>query len=339
MHDALCFPRSLEKDIFLLPLLPNGRLFCLRSQVTLAMGLKERLKSFDAQSSVSNEFRVYTTQGAVLSVLTVLIILYLVVSEARFNFQINLKESVHVNATTSRGLEMEFDITLWEVPCAKLQIDASDHLGQAQSLHLDKEHHLWKHRVKRNADGSMSLIGAKTKLELGSTLKSEAELVELIYSTEEEIEEVGGCGSCYGAGEEGECCNTCEDVQRAYRTRGWNLQLGAGHNIVQCKNAPGSDDSYEKGEGCNVHGVVALSTGGGNLHLAPGKEVVSAGMTILEALMQSYQEWNVSHTLHKMRFGPEYPAAKYQLDGESRTIEDVYGMYQYYLQVSVPSCQ
>jgi endoplasmic reticulum-Golgi intermediate compartment protein 3 len=305
------------------------------------MGLQERLKSFDAHSSVSNEFRVYTAQGAILSIVTVIIIIYLVISEARFNFQVNLKESVHVNATTSRGLELEFDITLWEVPCSKLQIDASDHLGQAQSLHLDQAHHLWKHRIRRNVDGSTSLIGSKTKLEMGSTLKSEEDLVEVLYDSGklignaivEEVEELT-CGSCYGAGEEGECCNNCEDVRRAYRTRGWVLQLDSGHTIVQCKNEPNSDENEEKGEGCNVHGVVALSTGGGNLHLAPGKEAASEGMTILEALMQSFQEWNVSHTLQKLRFGPEYPAAKYQLDGQTRTIEDAFGMYQYYLQVS-----
>lgn len=47
-----------------------------------------------------------------------------------------------------------------------------------------------------------------------------------------------------------------------------------------------------------------------------------------------FQEWNVTHTVHKIRFGPEYPAAVYQLDGETRTItDDTYGMYQYYFQV------
>ena len=70
------------------------------------------------------------------------------------------------------------------------------------------------------------------------------------------------------------------------------------------------------------------------MHLAPGKDAALAGVTVLEALMQSFQEWNVSHTLNKLRFGPEYPAAKYQLDGQVRTIEDTFGMYQYYLQVS-----
>lgn len=83
-----------------------------------------------------------------------------------------------------------------------------------------------------------------------------------------------------------------------------------------------------------VHGVVALSTGGGDLHLAPGEDTAKKGFTILDMLMQSFQQWNVSHEVHKLRFGPEHPDAVYQLDGRQNVIEDTYGMYQYYFQVS-----
>lgn len=51
------------------------------------------------------------------------------------------------------------------------------------------------------------------------------------------------------------------------------------------------------------------------------------------ALMQSFQEYNVSHTINRLRFGPDYPTAANQLDGEHRIIPDVFGMYQYYVQV------
>ena len=304
------------------------------------MSLKERLKKVDAHSSVSKEFRVYTVQGAVLSVVTVLLILYLVVSEVYFNFQVTLQERVHVNATSSRGLEMEFDISLPDVPCSKLEIDASDPTGQSQSLHLDKEHHVWKHRIRMGGKDRTRkiLIGNKEKLELGSTLKTEEDLVGVAEEdgkikdgdeedASEESEEK--CGSCYGAGEEGECCNTCEDVRRAYKSKGWVLRQERGITIEQCEG----EVIEMEGEGCNVHGVVALSTGGGNLHLAPGRGAAKDGITILDMLMQTFQEWNVSHTIHKIRFGSEYPGAAYQLDGETRIIQDTYGMYQYYFQV------
>ena len=304
------------------------------------MSLSERLKKVDAHSSVSKEFRVYTLSGAILSVVTLMLIVYLLVSEVYFNFQLTLQERVHVNATSSRGLEIEFDISLPEVPCSKLEIDASDPMGQPQSLHLDQYHHVWKHRIKMKEDGTRQLIGLREKLELGSTLKSEQDLVEVAEEDGKlkSVEEPGGdestgeegkCGSCYGAGEEGECCNSCEDVRRAYKTKGWVLR-DEYNTVEQCK---GESAKESDGEGCNVHGVVALSTGGGNLHLAPGRGAAMGGMTILDVLMQTFQEWNVSHTIHKLRFGPEYPAAVYQLDGLTRSIQDTYGMYQYYFQV------
>jgi hypothetical protein len=121
-------------------------------------------------------------------------------------------------------------------------------------------------------------------------------------------------------------------VKRAYKRRGWSLRDTSG--VSQCRRESGIAEA--EGEGCNVHGVVALSSGGGNLHIAPGRDTEAnfpGGMNIFDALLQSFHQWNVSHQIHKLRFGKDYPAGVYQLDGETRTITDGYGMYQYYFQV------
>jgi len=315
------------------------------------MGLSERLKNLD-QGSVSKEFRVYTLQGAVLSVVTVLFILYLVVTEVYFNFQVILHERVHVNATSPRGLEMEFDISFHDLSCSHVNIDAADPTGQPQSLHLDSDHHVWKHRFRASADGKHRvLIGSKEKLELGSTMLSEDDLEEQLYdklgddvdSQDSADSEDDACGSCYGAGEEGECCDTCEDVRRAYRRRGWVLQNL--EEIKQCKHELKDSKKYREGadEGCNVHGIVALSSGGGNLHLAPGQDfaansAITTGNDIFRMMLQQFQLWNVSHTVNKIRFGPDYPSSVYQLDGKERVIQDISAMYQYYFQVRDAVC-
>lgn len=276
------------------------------------MVLKDRLRNLDAHSSAPSEFRVYTTSGAILSVVTVVIILYLVVTEAYFNFQVTLEEKVYVNATSPDGLELEFDITLQHVPCKNLNVDANDPTGQAQSLHLDREHHVWKHRMKVE-NGVSKLIGTKSKLELGSTLLTEKDLMEYRGNLEggesdrsKANSATPSCGSCYGAGEEGECCDTCDDVQRAYKRKGWVIKDI--DSVEQCKGT----QVDQEGEGCNVHGVVALSTGGGNLHLAPGRSEETSSITsgnIMDLLFQSLQQWNVSHTVNKIRFGPYYPVS------------------------------
>ena len=315
----------------------------------------DRLRGFDAHSSVESEYRVYTLQGALLSVITVLLILYLVVTEFWFNFQVVTTERVHVNATSPSGLEMEFDISFYDIPCTHLSIDANDPTGQVQSLHLDRTHHVWKHRVvfpKAN-NGERVLLGSKMKLEFGSTLKSLDDLKERPppeplegEGEDKDSQEDPSCGSCFGAAtEENECCNTCDDIERAYKRKGWVLRDFS--SIPVCAHK--AQRKLERDEGCNVHGVVALSTGGGNLHLTPSKASLeqqldnaykgaakSGGATnmIVDILLgQMVQQWNVSHALHKLRFGPEYPAAVYQLDNHSRSISDTYGMYQYYFQV------
>lgn len=268
----------------------------------------------------------------------------MVFTEFDYNFQTVITERVHVNATSPVGLDVEFDISLPLVPCSLLNIDANDPTGQSQSLHLDKRHHIWKHRIKQHEKtGAIQFIGRRQKLEQGSTLLEEghlrAEIGNLLNTldeakSEDSEEEEEECGSCYGAGDEGECCQTCDDVKRAYNRRGWHLtDLDS---VTQCKRE--KKITEEDGEGCNVHGVVALDSGGGNFHLAPGRDTSELAnirdlTNIFDLLTRAYDQWNVTHTIHKLRFGAEYPGHVHQLDGQSRTIGDNYGMYQYYFKV------
>jgi len=47
---------------------------------------------------------------------------------------------------------------------------------------------------------------------------------------EEEVKDP--CGNCYGAGDEGQCCHTCDDVRKAYDRLGW---LFRPQDVKQCK--------------------------------------------------------------------------------------------------------
>ena len=188
------------------------------------------------------------------------------------------------------GLEVEFDLTFPHIPCALLATDANDPTGQSQSFHIDKSHRVWKHRLDK--DGKR--IGRKSRFELGGPLTREDQLETLQRAKEqvenndedrnlaaaeeealsnageqvEEADDEQNCGSCYGAGDENECCNTCDDVKRAYRRKQWHIPDIT--KIEQCRHLVRATD--EEGEGCNVRGSVALSTGGGNLHFAPDRQ-------------------------------------------------------------------
>ena len=300
--------------------------------------LSQKLKNLDYHSTVASEFRVKTANGAILSIFTICIICYLTLTEYRFNLTPTLRERAHVNATTSAGIEMEFEVTFPSVPCALLSVDANDPVGQSQSLHIDQEHRVWKHRI----DERGRFIGKKSKFELGNSMQHEQEVeaivkkknVKFLQDNDDYYPDEEECGSCYGAGDEGECCNTCDDVKRAYQRKGWLFEKNM--DIKQCRKVKKSSEMVN--EGCNVHGIVALSSGGGNLHLAPSRELENFGKeqvftSLTDFITQAFETFNVSHTVNKLRFGQEFPGDIYQLDGQERMIEDAYGMYQYYVQI------
>jgi hypothetical protein len=123
-------------------------------------------------------------------------------------------------------------------------------------------------------------------------------------------------------------------VKRAYQRKGWHVDI---KTIQQCRFQTPS--KAEEGEGCNIHGRVQLSTGGGNLHIAPGHDLENFGQrqdmftSLLDLMTESLETFDVTHTINLLKFGPDFPGASRQLDGQHRPISDAYAMHQYYLQV------
>lgn len=319
---------------------------------TKTSSFAQKIKNYDLQNNIPTEFRVYTTHGAFLSLTSILILFYLLSTEYAFNLTYTTKERVHVSSTSQENnlLDLEIDMTFSQIPCPLLSIDAFDPNEQRQSLHLDTRHRIWKHRIGK--DGRM--VGRKSKFEMGMTLRDESHVEE--YATQRKMgfvkedpnsvrltddnnqnkddDEREYCGSCYGAGQPDECCNTCDDVKRAYQTKGWNFEPNL--DVKQCHNSPNSHEMA--GEGCNIHGIVSLSSGGGNLHVTPGHELENFGKTfafndLADLLNQAYETFNVSHTIDTLRFGKGYPGDINQLDGVERSVNDKAGMYQYYFQI------
>ena len=259
-------------------------------------------------------------------------------------------------------------MTFPHIPCALLAVDANDPTGQGQSFHVGREHRVWKHRLDKGGN----VVGRKSRFELGNTwvdgeefrksmeekareLQARQLEEEQKKSEEEEVDDEQECGSCYGAGEADECCNTCDDVKRAYRRKSWHIQNLS--EIVQCRHIVRAE--MEKDEGCNVHGFVALGTGGGNFHFAPDRQWEKEGSNdanrglklnellggfgfenILELFNDQFEQFNVTHTVNKIVFGPHLSRQTRQalhltsqLDHTSKTVTDGYGMFQYYLQV------
>jgi hypothetical protein len=127
-----------------------------------------------------------------------------------------------------------------------------------------------------------------------------------------------GCGSCYGAQTQpGQCCNTCEEVREAYRLRGWAFSNPEG--IAQC-NSEGFIANLEavKGEGCQVYGYLLVNKVAGNFHFSPGKSFQAGGAHIHDYALFKQAYFNLSHTVHSLSFGQQFPGIVNPLDGVTK---------------------
>jgi hypothetical protein len=221
---------------------------------------KSSLSKYDAFPSLPSSFEVRTSTGGLLSLVTLFLLTFLCYNEAVVNFTSTVHTSTYANSTLEDSIEVEFDVTFPLISCDLLYVDASDSSNQPQSLHLSRQHHVYKRRL--NALGRP--IGGRKKHKLGGTITDEGGVAEHVGyvageataadtggEEEGEEEEDAECGSCYGAGADGECCDTCEDVRRAYRTKGWTFRPDD-ESIVQCVKQREQAKANHDGEGCNV---------------------------------------------------------------------------------------
>jgi hypothetical protein len=149
--------------------------------------------------------------------------------------------------------------------------------------------------------------------------RDEALTEALSNATKDEPE----CGSCYGAGDEGECCNTCDDVRSAYRKKGWSFEQAnnAGEGIVQCVKDNYIQDLAEQSkakEGCNMHGTIEVQKVAGNFHFGVGRNFHQASLHVHDLQPLRDININLTHTVNHLSFGKDYPGMKVRGGGGGR---------------------
>ncbi len=141
--------------------------------------------------------------------------------------RINTETSIVVDKSRGERLTIKMNITFPRVPCYRafylfgsiylaphydrletvLSLDVMDISGEAQR---DLTHNIFKARLD---PGGKTISSAVT-----------GELRNEIDRVNEQRQEEGYCGSCYGGVEpEGGCCQTCEQVRQAYLGKGWSF--------------------------------------------------------------------------------------------------------------------
>ncbi|CAB0034530.1 unnamed protein product [Trichogramma brassicae] len=106
--------------------------------------IPERLRQFDAYPKTLEDFRIKTIGGAIVTILSAIVITLLFISEAIDFVTPELKEELFVDTSRGSKLRINMDIVVSSVACDLLSLDAMDTTGE-QHLHID--HNIYKRRL------------------------------------------------------------------------------------------------------------------------------------------------------------------------------------------------
>ena len=322
-----------------------------------------QVRKFDLYPKTLDEFRVKTFTGGLLSVTCFVLMIALFLAEySNYMHSTEIVDHMYVNTSLHAHVKVDFDISFPKIPCKLLSLDSFDESGAPQK---NIKQHVFKHRL--NEFGLMDTGAQREVVEGGETVRSEKEMQlmheklglsigdEIEAEGDKDKEEKGGrekdpsyidddddydatCGDCYGAGTEGQCCNTCDEVRQAYEIAGWLFKAA---EVKQCQKEITMDtlkDALAADGGCQVYGWIELSRSSGHFHIAPHKDIHHQGvnngfLSLLDLISFTFEQFNISHTVNTLSFGDTYPGIRNPLDEQTRIVQDTHGMYQYYLKI------
>ena len=181
-----------------------------------AIEMSAQLKRFDAYAKTLDDFRIRTTSGGLVTIISSLLILLLFLMELKYFLTTDIVQVLFVDTSRQEKMNITIDIRFPSLPCSYLTIDAMDVSGDTQT---DIIHNLFKTRL--NLNGTVVLENDLIKVSLQPLPKRNES-----QSNSENVESttVAQCESCYGAESAvHKCCPTCDDVKAAYRVKGWSF--------------------------------------------------------------------------------------------------------------------
>lgn len=263
------------------------------------MPAKNRFTRLDAFTKTVEDARIRTTSGGIVTLASLLLILFLVWGEWADYRRITVHPELIVDKGRSEKMEIHMNVSFPRVPCELLTLDVMDVSGEVQTGVM---HGVHKVRLQPESEGGGEID--KTKLSFEEEQAKGGKHLDPEY-----------CGECYGAPSPGNaikagCCNTCAEVRDAYASVSWSF--GRGENVEQCEREHYSEQLDEqRREGCRIEGGIRVNKVVGNFHFAPGKSFSNGNMHVhdLENYFQGGDgvEHTFTHKIHHLRFGPPLP--------------------------------
>ncbi|KAI7907221.1 endoplasmic reticulum vesicle transporter-domain-containing protein [Cokeromyces recurvatus] len=264
----------------------------------------KRFRKLDAYAKTLDDFRVRTATGGTVTLISFFIIILLVLFEVTRYMTPIMKSEIIVDGGKMEKMPISFDITFPHLPCYMLSLDIMDESGEHIS---EYDHDVYKERL----DSS----GKTILKEKSDDPRNEA--AKLVLNHNGDLPD-NYCGPCYGANPENKenpCCNTCEEVRRAYADMGWS---GDADKFEQCVREGWKEKTTAQSrEGCRMHGTLSVNKLRGNFHFSAGRAFSQGGTHIHDMSQFLHNEYNQNfmHEIHHLQFGSH----EYNLHKQKRT--------------------
>lgn len=280
--------------------------------------LVEHIKKFDAYPKTLEDFRIKTFSGAAVTVVSAVIIALLFISELNYYITPEVTEELFVDVSRGEKLRINIDVTFPKISCEFLSIDAMDVSGEQQ---INLEHNIYKRRLDEHGKP----LEKPEKEKVGTNTVVNATIPPTLDPER--------CESCYGAELPlKNCCNTCDEIQNAYRLKGWAVpDLDT---FEQCKREGWSKKlGLADKEGCQVFGYLDVNRVAGNFHIAPGKTYTQHHVHVHDLQPFAATQFNLTHKMRHLSFGRNIPGKTNPLDGTEQVATQGAMMFQYYVKI------
>lgn len=264
------------------------------------MPAKSRFTRLDAFAKTVEDARIRTTSGGIVTIASLLIILWLVWGEWVDYRHVSVLPELVVDKSRGEKMEIHLNVTFPRLPCELLTLDVMDVSGEQQ---VGVAHGVNKVRLSPQAEGGRVLDVQALDLH------SQEEIAK--HLAPDYCGECGGAPAPDGVIKPG-CCNTCDEVREAYAQKSW--AFGKGENIEQCDREGYAERlNAQRREGCRLEGVVRVNKVIGNFHIAPGRSFTSGNIhahdleNFFEKDLPENERHTMTHEIHQLRFGPQLP--------------------------------
>jgi len=271
----------------------------------MAKGFLAGLKGIDAFGKTTEDVKVKTRTGALLTLISACIILAFTTMEFFDYRRVGVDTSIVVDRSRGEKLSVKLNVTFPHVPCYLLSLDVMDISGEQQR---DISHNIVKKRITKT--------GIDVPGQRGGDLRNEIDKLAEQRGSEY-------CGSCYGGIEpESGCCNSCEEVRQAYTTKGWSFTNP--DEVEQCVQEGWSDKIKDQAEeGCNMSGRIRVNKVIGNINISPGRSYQTNSRhfhDLVPYLKDDKHIHDFSHIIHEFYFmaDDEYNPTKSRRGKEMR---------------------